>query len=106
MTQGRRIVELLGGTAKAAGILRRKPPTIISWVQRGFIPAREHLAVLQAANDAGIDLTPCDFFYERDKVAPWRCIPNDQQPPAANDNRPRLHDQRRDDQASRRAGTR
>jgi hypothetical protein len=63
MSPAAHIVSKLGGTRKAAAILKSPPTTVQSWKDTGFIPARRQGEVIQKAKDAGIEITPEDFFF-------------------------------------------
>lgn len=58
-----RVIERFGGISALANALGHKHPTTVSqWKVRGVIPARQQDAVLRAAVEKGIPLTPADFF--------------------------------------------
>ena len=57
----------LGALSRALG--HRHASTVQGWRERGFIPAPQQLAVLEAARANGIDLTPADFFPAESKAA-------------------------------------
>ena len=63
MTQAEHIIDKFGSMAALAAALgHRHPTTVQGWKQRGFIPARRHQEVLDAAKQHGIELAPDDFF--------------------------------------------
>jgi hypothetical protein len=57
------IIERLGGVRPLARLLgHRNPTTVQGWADRGVIPSRQQQAVLIAARNSGVALTPADFF--------------------------------------------
>jgi hypothetical protein len=63
MTQAQRVIEKFGGlTAMAKALGHEHPTTVQGWKERGFIPAKRHQEVLDAAAALKIDLNVSDFF--------------------------------------------
>ena len=62
MTYVDRIVDAFGGVRPMARRLGRSSSTVGSWKDRGTIPDAEKPSVLIAAQAAGLNLTPADFF--------------------------------------------
>lgn len=57
------IIQRFGGlTALSKALKHNNVSTVQGWRDRGVIPARQQSAVLQAARDLGVPLTPSDFF--------------------------------------------
>jgi DNA-binding transcriptional regulator YdaS (Cro superfamily) len=61
-TPAKRIIAAFGGTRKMADIINVPPSTVQSWKDAGVIPARRHQAVLDAARENEVAITPADFF--------------------------------------------
>jgi len=67
MTQSTHIISLFGGIrplAKALG--HNNPSTVQGWLRRGYIPARQQAAVLDAAKRADIPFTTREFFFHEE----------------------------------------
>ena len=63
MNKARQIVDKFGGQSALARILgHRNPSTVQGWMSRGVIPVRQLPAVIRAARDLGINVTPEDFL--------------------------------------------
>lgn len=71
MTQAEHIISKFGGLAALAKALgHRHPSTVQGWKERGFVPAPQQQAVLDAAKDNGVKLAPADFFVTDDDAPP------------------------------------
>lgn len=63
MTPAENIIARFGGlTALAKRLGHRNPTTVQGWKDRGVIPARRQLELLEIAKRDGIALAPEDFF--------------------------------------------
>jgi len=61
-TQAKRIIQKFGGVYPMARALGHKNPTTVQgWLNRGFIPPRQHNGVWEAAQRGGVDLNLADF---------------------------------------------
>jgi hypothetical protein len=58
-------IQLFGGIRPLARAVKRDPAAIMRWRRHGRIPATSHIDLLQAAQAAGIVLTPEDVIYGR-----------------------------------------
>lgn len=62
MTQADRIIGRFGGVRALAGALGHKHPTTVhGWKDRGVIPSKQHQAIWDAAQEAGVRLELRDF---------------------------------------------
>ena len=57
-----RIVKKFGTQSALADAISADQSTVAHWKKRGVIPARQQVAILAAAKERGIELTPADFF--------------------------------------------
>lgn len=51
---------------KLAEAMSCRQSVIAGWKRRGFVPAQQQSAVLKAAQDLGINLSPTDFFPQQE----------------------------------------
>jgi hypothetical protein len=64
------IIEAFGGLTEMARELgHTNPTTVQGWKERGIIPARPQLLILEAANRLGLGIEPQDFFRSRKQAA-------------------------------------
>lgn len=57
------IIEKFGGQTALAQALGKRQSTVQHWAKTGIIPAQRHAAILKAAEERGIDLTPGDLVH-------------------------------------------
>lgn len=62
MSYSRKIIQKFGGINPMARILDIPPSTVQGWKERGVIPARRQVEVIEAARREGIAVSPADFF--------------------------------------------
>ena len=62
MNAAEHVIEALGGTRKAAALLKLPASTVQSWKTAGVIPPRRQRAILDIARAAGIELKAEDFI--------------------------------------------
>lgn len=53
----RDIVNGFGGIRSAGRVLAKPPSTVSSWLKRNSIPAKLHLAIVEAAREHGFEVT-------------------------------------------------
>ncbi|WP_371732433.1 carph-isopro domain-containing protein [Azospirillum sp. TSH58] len=81
-TQAERIIAKFATTDVQSGVTQlaetlghRNRTTVQGWLARGWIPARQQQAVLDAALALGIALAPSDFFELRSEhIRPVACV--------------------------------
>ncbi|OYD82521.1 Cro/CI family transcriptional regulator [Azospirillum brasilense] len=66
ITQADVIIQKFGTQTALAEAVGVRQSAVAAWKKRGFIPARQQPAVLAAARNRGIKLTPNDFFAASD----------------------------------------
>ena len=57
----REIVEKLGGSARIARHIGKRPTSVRNWVYDGYVPPKHHAAVIDLANQAGFTVTPAEL---------------------------------------------
>ena len=62
MTQAERIIAKFGTQLALANAIGCNQSVVAGWKLRGWIPAPQQSRVLEAAQRAGIALSPADFF--------------------------------------------
>ena len=65
MTPAELIIEKLGGVRATARAIGRDPSAICKWKQKGSIPMKAALQILEYAKANGIDITPNDLIMGR-----------------------------------------
>lgn len=70
-----RIIEMLGGTRKAAALLGKPPSTVQAWKEGGFVPARAQAEVVEAARSIGVTLVLADFIGQPAPATPTPAVP-------------------------------
>jgi hypothetical protein len=63
-TPAERIIQVFGGTRRAATALGQPPSTVQSWKRAGVIPARHQGRVLETAQQLNLPITAESFFAE------------------------------------------
>lgn len=70
-SQAKRIIQKFGGVNPLARALgHRNPTTVQGWMNRGFIPPRQHNGVWEAAQREGVDLLLADFAAVSTVISP------------------------------------
>lgn len=62
MTPAQHIIDMLGGTRRAAALIGVPPSTVQSWKETGFVPARRQAHILDVAAANGIAISASDFI--------------------------------------------
>ena len=61
MNAAEHVIGRLGGTRKAAALIKASPSTVQSWKAAGFIPARRQSEIIEKAAANGIQITAAEM---------------------------------------------
>lgn len=69
MNTAAHVIQKIGGTRRAAALLKVPVSTVHAWKVAGHVPAKRQAEVLHAARQAEIPLEPADFITGPDAAA-------------------------------------